>query len=409
MCQKCAKNLIQKMKTVSLKFTIRTDFKSSKGWMSVNLVCCTDGRRERFTLPVKVKPEFWDADKCCVRTKHPDSIHINKMLAFYKAQAETYKEKCVWGFQVFSIEGLKAALLGQQCSTDFIEFANQELTSDTTFSPNTIRSNRAKFNKFKGFIERMRKSPKMPISDISYDLITDYVRYMRSIGNNEGTVAKDLKVIKSFMNRAVKRDLLDNNLFQKLWGKLPIHEPEGNREGLTFDEFRQLERLHENKKLTIQQSNTLHLYLFECYTGLRYSDLRGLRWENIVNEEIRLQQQKTKRPVNIPLIEQAKKLLPEREEKLDADFVFRVYSIQVYNRYIKEIAGLAGIKRNISSHIGRHTCGSLLEQSGVPIEVTSKILGHTNIKTTMRYAKVSAQQKKDEMEKFSARLQRNQN
>jgi integrase len=96
---------------------------------------------------------------------------------------------------------------------------------------------------------------------------------------------------------------------------------------------------------------------------------------------------KTKDPVSIPLIDKAVKLIGEREG-FDAQNVFRVPSNQVANRFLKEIATAAEIDKTVTFHVSRHTFATNSITLGIPIEVVSKLLGHTSLKNTMIYAKV---------------------
>jgi integrase len=356
-----------------------------------------------------VQPEYWHEANQRVAMRHPNATNVNMALDLYENRAREYVFTCQLKNKSFSETELRAALFGKEYAADFFSFVEQELTDDTTLADGTRRSDKSKFAKFRRFVELKNNKSQLPMSDITYDLLVEYTRYMHSLSNNEGTINKDLAIIKGFMNRAVKKDLLDESEHKKLWGKITIRVPEGDREPMTLEELGRLEKLYEEVSLNPRLKKTLHHLLFECYTGLRYSDIRELRFGNLIDNQIKITQHKTKRAVSIPLIEQSKKLLPNKDGKSDADFVFDVYTNQVYNRYIKEVVKLAGIERNITSHIARHTLATIGMQCGIPMEVISKILGHTNIKTTMIYAKVLTQQKIDEMQKFSNKLKERNN
>ena len=122
---------------------------------------------------------------------------------------------------------------------------------------------------------------------------------------------------------------------------------------------------------------------------MRYSDIENLKPENIINIEtsdglqpiIKITMHKTKEPVSIPVI-------PKANEILITGVVFKKHTNQYLNRCLKDIAKLAGINENLTFHIARHTFATIAINKGIPIEVVSKLLGHTQIKTTEIYAKV---------------------
>jgi integrase len=130
----------------------------------------------------------------------------------------------------------------------------------------------------------------------------------------------------------------------------------------------------------------LHQFLLTYYTGMRYQDLKNFSNEHIKGNFIVLKMHKTQKEVEIPLIDESKKLLPT-DRKIDGQPIFNVYCNQAFNKYLKELAILAGIKKNISHHCARHTFATLALDNGMALEVISKILGHSSLKVTLIYAR----------------------
>ena len=142
--------------------------------------------------------------------------------------------------------------------------------------------------------------------------------------------------------------------------------------------------------MTKDLKSVLQYFLFSCFTGVRFSDLRNLKNSNLFLENgntiISLRQLKTNKPVEIPLGNKAQKYLPEKGQPDQP--VFKMYCNQFTNRALKDIMKLAGINKSISFHCARHTFATIaLELSG-DIAVVSKLCGHTKISTTQIYAKV---------------------
>lgn len=126
-------------------------------------------------------------------------------------------------------------------------------------------------------------------------------------------------------------------------------------------------------------------FLFCCFTGLRFSDVKALKWEDIENGIIVLRMKKTKEIVRIPISDNAMKFMPPAQEKGP---VFQIGPLNSVTRGLKAWAREAGLKKDLHFHMSRHTFGTLTLEHGADIYTVSKLLGHRNIETTQIYAKV---------------------
>lgn len=139
------------------------------------------------------------------------------------------------------------------------------------------------------------------------------------------------------------------------------------------------------------------IFIFCCFTGLAYADVKKLNRGDISvgtdgEEWVKTKRSKTDTRSNIPILPIAKVIVEKyknNELLKEKDLVLPVLSNQKMNAYIKEIATLAGIAKNLTFHLARHTFATTVTlTNGVPIESVSKMLGHTNLKTTQHYAKI---------------------
>ncbi|MCS4304864.1 site-specific recombinase XerD [Chryseobacterium sp. BIGb0232] len=144
-------------------------------------------------------------------------------------------------------------------------------------------------------------------------------------------------------------------------------------------------------------SQVRYIFLFSCFTGLAYIDTQKLTQENINigldgSKWIFAKHQKTITNSNIPLLYQAEQIIEKYKNHpacLNKGRLLPVLSNQKMNVYLKEIADLCGINKELTYHIARHTFATTITLSNeVPIESVSKILGHKNIKRTQHYAKI---------------------
>ena len=168
-----------------------------------------------------------------------------------------------------------------------------------------------------------------------------------------------------------------------------VRKPEGNRLYLFKEEVLRLETKYSGF-MTKDLKNVLQYFLFSCYTGLRYSDVKNLRFSNIEYDTdhpcIKFKQKKTSELVIMPLGKKAQKYIPAIG--LPNQPVFNVYCNQVTNRLLKDIMTLTGINKNISFHCARHTFAAFALELSRDIATVSNLLGHMKISTTQIYAKV---------------------
>jgi site-specific recombinase XerD len=136
------------------------------------------------------------------------------------------------------------------------------------------------------------------------------------------------------------------------------------------------------------------VFLCACYTGLSYVDIKKLNKTHIKKGDdnfmwIYINRDKTNIPCNIPLLPKAESLINKYIELCNSDVIFPVISNQKTNKYLKQIASICGIDKNITFHSARHTFATTITLcNGMPIETVSKMLGHNSLKTTQIYARV---------------------
>ena len=149
---------------------------------------------------------------------------------------------------------------------------------------------------------------------------------------------------------------------------------------------------------TMDTTNVMHrAFIFACLTGLRYSDIIRVRYEDIVDGVITLRQQKTNEVVYIPLTDDASRLIePLAQEGL----VFGPLVASTLTRTIRRWVQKAGITKRISMHTARHTFAVLLLTKGVDIYTVSRLLGHRNVKTTQIYADIVDERRKEAIKKL---------
>jgi len=247
---------------------------------------------------------------------------------------------------------------------------------------------------------------KTTFKQIDKDYCQGFVEYLKTTVNantrqrlSSNTQWGYMKRMETVINSAISDEITDNNPFKQI-------KPENKPKKLST----------EVCYLTIEEVNTLvntpccypnikNGFLFSCFSGLRFSDVKGLTWgklqkDNNGNMFINYVQKKTEKQEYLPISKEAVKYLQERGEAKDSDSVFKFPGGGYVNMQLRQWSFSAGIKKKVTFHVARHTNATLLLSLEVPIETVSKILGHSDIKTTQIYAKVIDKSKRDAVDKL---------
>ena len=258
---------------------------------------------------------------------------------------------------------------------------------------------------------------KYNISDISiekidYSFIMEYEFYLRSVrkcANN--TAVKYIKNFHKIINICLANGWLTKDPFANYKSKVK----EVIREYLTE---REIQDLMEKELVSDRLELVRDIFIFSCFTGLAYIDVKQLSKDNIVlgidgDKWINKNRQKTDTSSRIPILPTAQFIIDKYANHpvcVNEDKLLPIFSNQKMNAYLKEIATVCGINKELTFHIARHTFATTVTLSnGVPIETVSKMLGHTNLKTTQHYAKILDKKISEDMQvlkaKFNTKLQ----
>ena len=174
---------------------------------------------------------------------------------------------------------------------------------------------------------------------------------------------------------------------------------------LTEEELQKIKQ----KELTIDRLIKVRdIFIFSCFTGLAYVDAKNLTYDNIKkgvdgNLWIITKREKTDTPVTVPLMSIPLEIIEKYRNKQPNCKVLPLLTNQKMNSYLKEVGDLCEIEKNLTFHLARHTFASTTTLAkGVSIEAVSKMLGHTNIKTTQIYARVTENMISNEMHKLTS-------
>ncbi|SDR87482.1 Site-specific recombinase XerD [Gillisia sp. Hel1_33_143] len=274
----------------------------------------------------------------------------------------------------------------------------------------TVKVYTTTYNYLKKYSSYLNKE--IDFHSINLEFYNQYIAYL-SIENKlaANTVGKHIKTLKSFLNEATDRGYNTNLEFKKR--KFKTLREESDSIYLSIKELDCFEKLDLSASPRLDKVRDL--FLIGCYTGLRFSDFTQIKPENIISEKsiIQVRTQKTGERVSIPLHKTVKKILKKYDNELP-----KAYTNQVMNRYLKDVASLAGLKENVettitrggkvektpikkfdlvSTHTARRSFATNLYLADVPTISIMKITGHRSERSFMQYIKITQEQNADKL------------
>jgi len=392
------------MNNITTKILLRSDHTNSDGTRTVYLRLTINRKVKLFSLRIRVLPSCWNSRTSMITRKDAEFVRKNKILRKYSNKATLIVDEYFLTDKHLTFTSFEQQFFNKSYGIDsFTDFVRNELEKiEGELAKATFKSYKSQFRKLNKF------QTKISFQDIDIAFLRSFENEML-IANNKNTTNKTLGFIKAFLNRAINQEVYSG---KSPFDKYPISRVSGVRDYLTIYEVEKLENLLLKSKLKPNKATVLEYFLFCCYTGLRYTDIKLLKFKNIHNEFhekngvktpikiLNVEMHKTKKVVRIPIVSKAEKFISYPKIFSNEMPVFKVMSSQPTNRYLKEIAKEAGIKKNVSFHVARHTLATNCLEYGIPIEVVSQILGHADLRTTQIYAKVSDSLKISEMQKM---------
>ena len=219
------------------------------------------------------------------------------------------------------------------------------------------------------------------INRVTTAYLQDFIQYLQSQGLKPGSVRLYFQKLACVLHDAYKNGLFDDRILQR------VKRPKREQEKKNFLSETELKKLTKHR-LSEEYNNIQKMFLFSCMTGLRYSDVQGLRWKDVKRNgkhlQLEFRQQKTDTHERLPLCAEAEALL--RGQKHGGEYVFKEESNQKVNVVLKRWCKEARIKKPVSFHSARHTFCVLLLTKDVPIYTVQQLMCHSDIATTKIYA-----------------------
>ncbi|CAG2533570.1 Site-specific recombinase XerD [Maribacter dokdonensis] len=379
-----------------------------------------NGKRATISLKRKVLVSDWDVHKNRARGTNQKSRILNSYLD------ETYNHlfKCYRDLmnehKLITAQVVKARYFGNdennRSITDIINYHNEDMVNKLKWG--TQKNYYTTQSYISKFLLKFYKTTDLYLRELDYHFIIKFEKYLREyvpedhqkpMGNN--TVMKHIERFRKMITLSHKLGWIQLDPFINFKSKFIKNE----RGFLSLEELQEI----ENKQFSIPRLELVKdLFVFSCYTSLSYIDVIHLTADNIcigIDGELWIyyKREKTTKPIRIPLLPKAMQIVEKyksNRKSISQGSIFPKISNQKLNSYLKEIADVCGIKKNLTFHIARHTFATTVTLSnGMPIETVSKLLGHSRISTTQIYAKVIERKVSDDMQKLRAQFNEREN
>jgi site-specific recombinase XerD len=257
------------------------------------------------------------------------------------------------------------------------------------------------------YIKLEYQVPDLPIRSIDHGFIEGFEYYLKTERNcSHNTAVKYITNFKKIVRIAFANDWIQKDPFLNWKGRLKIVDRE-------FLSELEIQRMLEKEIKNTRLDQVKDIFLFSCFTGLAYADVKKLSKGNVVlgidgEKWIKIKRSKTDTRSHIPVLPTAQAIINKYSDYpavQNGDRLLPVLSNQKMNAYLKEIADLCNINKNLTYHLARHTFATTVTlTNGVSIESVSKMLGHKSLKTTQHYAKILDQKVSDDMQLLRKRL-----
>jgi len=247
----------------------------------------------------------------------------------------------------------------------------------------------------------MEFQDKIGLNTINHDFLLRFETFLQEKGIGDGGIGTHHKVLRVVLNYGIRKKLILENPYVNF--KVKRGQPRFI--SLSEQQIKSIQSLaipYDKTKLGKGLELTRDLFLFSCYTALRFSDVSSLTKEHIIGASyLRVRQNKTGATVEIPLLKRSIEII-DKYISNDSEQLFPRISNQAANRYLKDIAKMCNISINLHFHLSRHTFGSIMATNGLDAFSLSKVMGHKSITTTMIYVNSSLERTREQMGRTSS-------
>ena len=383
--------------TFGLLFYIRRDKTNKRGEAPVFMRLTINGERADASIKRFIEPHAWNSAKGKANEKSRGGKDLNLYLDAISANILRIQRDLELDKKEVSAQIILNRYLGKEQSDrhtlmEVFRAHNEKCRalSGISLAPATVIRYETTLRLTEEFLQKNYKKEDCYLDEVTNQFIEDFEFFLKTVRRCcHNTTTKYLLNFKKIIRIALAKGWMKKDPF----AQVHFHFEPVEREFLEKQELKAM----LNKEITITRlAQVRDIFCFCCLTGLAFTDVQQLKAEHLVADIhgkiwIRKARQKTKNMCNIPLLEEAQKIIDRYRDHPYCQthgVLLPVCSNQKMNSYLKELADICGIRKNLSTHCARHTFATLTLASGATIDNVAKMLGHANVNMTRRYAKV---------------------
>ena len=390
--------------TFSLLFYIRRDKLNKRGEAPIFMRLTINGERADASIKRFIEPHAWNSDKGKANEKCRGGKDLNLYLNAISANILQIQRDLELDKKEVSAQIILNRYLGKEQSDrhtlmEVFRAHNEKCRAliGINFAPDTVLRYETCLRLIEEFMRNTYKKEDCYLEEVTKQFVEEFEFYLKTIRKCcHNTTTKYLANFKKIIRIALSNGWMKRDPF----AQIRFHLDAVEREFLEKQELKTL----LNKNISVPRLAQIRdIFCFCCLTGLAFSDVKQLKSEHLVTDIngmiwIRKTRQKTKNMCNIPLLDEAQKILDRYKDHpycQTQGVLLPVCSNQKMNMYLKELADICGIRKNLSTHCFRHTYGTMLITAGVDLYTASKMMGHADVRPTQIYAKIIDKKKEE--------------
>jgi len=402
--------------TLGILFYLKHAKALANGEVPIYLRITVDGKRAEHSIQRYIHPDNWNGKGGRATGNKEKFKSLNVYLDTVRAKIYEQQKTLLEKNELITAEGLKNGYLGisEKKQSLMVLFAYHNKQMEALIGKDYAKGTAIRYNTIakhvQAFLEYQYKTSDIYLSQLNHKFVTDFEFYLKTIHHcGHNSTIKYIRNLKKVIRIALSNNWLDKDPFIHYKGSLEDVER-------TFLSSEELAAIEEKDFKIARLAEIRDIFVFSCYTGLAYADVLSLTKNQItigIDREkwIYTHRTKTKTRSNVPLLPKALEILEKYKkhpECLITGRLLPVKSNQKMNAYLKEIADLCEINKDLSFHTARHTFATTVTlTNNVPIESVSSMLGHKSIKTTQIYAKVVEKKVSSDMQALKQKMQQN--
>lgn len=364
---------------------------------------CKDNKKKYKSLGISLNAKYWDDKKNWLKPNCPNKEYIEKIILDKKEEYQTQilvQKLSNKNFTATSlINATKQAISTKTAQEFYTELIAHYKSINKVGNASVYRNS---FNSLKSFKETDNLD--FLFSEIDLEWLNQYEKWLISRNNAETTMSLLFRTLRSAFNKAIEQKIVRKEDYPFNSFKMSKFSVKTRKRAIAKEDIKkviELDVTDESEMMQLSRDIFVFSYL---QSGINLTDIANLKYENIIDNRLQYIRQKTNRLINIPLQEEALRILQKYyyPEAILNDYIFPILNrkvhisgMQKFNRIhkiigkvninLKKIAKKANIEANLTTYVARHTYATVLKRSGVNTSIISESLGHSSEKVTQIY------------------------